>query len=442
MAEVVGIIGSVVGILTAAEVAYNKIKSMKGLPEAFAEVALRMPLTQQILSDIESRSRGAPESTIRVLLPVINSCKGNAEALKTTLEKLGPGDSTTAWNLDKYISLIKSRGKKGRVEDLMKKILQDIYTLASHETINAATSEQLEQLMEAMELVGKAKDSAPDEMLEESGKVSISHGERRLKAFRHLNCASYEDHKNRNLEAMANTCKWFTEHPTYRSWMVSLDESFLWVSADPGCGKSVLARYLIDYELKPSRVIYFFFKDGFDDQDNAESALKCLLHQLLKGNPDLFTEEVLKLLEEMGEKRLKGFSSLWNIFAKVSDEIVDTICVMDALDECETSGWFRMAKALGDLYEKSKTNLRFILLSRPYNEVRRAIRKGRIPHINLRGEDEAEIGKISAEINIVIKQRVEELVLESKLSFEEEEKVVQRLTSFQVSTAPGYYFSP
>ncbi|KAK2738662.1 hypothetical protein CKAH01_07352 [Colletotrichum kahawae] len=178
MAEVIGIVGSVVGILAGAELAYQKLRSIKGLPEAFAEVALRVPLAQQILRDVEARSQEASEEAANAVLPIVKSCKGNAETLRTTLEKLSPGESTSAWNLhvDRYISLIKSRGKKGRVEDLMKKILEDIYTLASHRSINAASSEQLDSLKEAIEKVGEVKNSVPDELLEDGTRVSISHG--------------------------------------------------------------------------------------------------------------------------------------------------------------------------------------------------------------------------------------------------------------------------
>ncbi|KAJ0286427.1 hypothetical protein COL940_000248 [Colletotrichum noveboracense] len=178
MAEVIGIVGSVIGILAGAELAYQRLKSIKGLPEAFAEVALRVPLAQQILRDVEARSREASEEAAEAILPIVKSCKGNAETLKTTLEKLDPGETTSAWNqhMDRYMSLIKSRGKKGRVEDLMKKILQDIYTLASHHAIKSASSEQLDSLKEAIEKVGKVKKLVPDELLEDGTKVSISHG--------------------------------------------------------------------------------------------------------------------------------------------------------------------------------------------------------------------------------------------------------------------------
>lgn len=55
----------------------------------------------------------------------------------------------------------------------------------------------------------------------------------------------------------------------------------LWVTADPGCGKSVLSKSLIDDELRStssSVTAYFFFKDDNDDQRKAAMALCALLH--------------------------------------------------------------------------------------------------------------------------------------------------------------------
>lgn len=55
------------------------------------------------------------------------------------------------------------------------------------------------------------------------------------------------------------------------------------MSADPGCGESVLAKSLIARELKSTEVhttCYFFFKDDNAEQTSATNALCALLHQL------------------------------------------------------------------------------------------------------------------------------------------------------------------
>lgn len=57
----------------------------------------------------------------------------------------------------------------------------------------------------------------------------------------------------------------------------------LLLTAYPGCGKSVLSRYLIETILPKSKdrtVCYFFLKDDFKHRKSATGALCTMLHQL------------------------------------------------------------------------------------------------------------------------------------------------------------------
>ena len=72
---------------------------------------------------------------------------------------------------------------------------------------------------------------------------------------------SYEWYKDRIEPRASGTCRWFLDHSHYRNWLSS-DSGPLFVSADPGCGKSVLAKDFIKHELsRYGAVCYFFFKD-------------------------------------------------------------------------------------------------------------------------------------------------------------------------------------
>ncbi|KAJ5475329.1 hypothetical protein N7539_008395 [Penicillium diatomitis] len=67
----------------------------------------------------------------------------------------------------------------------------------------------------------------------------------------------------------------------YTCWLESSANDLLWVTADPGCGKSVLSRSLVEDFLKDSTsdvtVCYFFFKDS-DKPDRLNKALCSVLH--------------------------------------------------------------------------------------------------------------------------------------------------------------------
>ena len=107
--------------------------------------------------------------------------------------------------------------------------------------------------------------------------------DRRNEILRALHTSPYLAGKNRNPDRVLGTCQWFVDHNLFRQWRKSKSSSMLWVSADPGCGKSVLAKYLVDSKLPTTEsrtTCYFFFKDDFEDQRSAKSALGCILHQL------------------------------------------------------------------------------------------------------------------------------------------------------------------
>ncbi|KAI0851851.1 hypothetical protein F5Y00DRAFT_274688 [Daldinia vernicosa] len=243
--------------------------------------------------------------------------------------------------------------------------------------------------------------------------------------LRELPSLPYRDRKDRNRERIEGTCEWFTSHETFRKWRCGQTLSLLWISADPGCGKSVLAKHLVDNVLPTTSTrstCYFFFKDDFEDQRSLEGAVRCLLHQLFLQKPALLTDEIVDKFAH--DKQLfSSFSRLWDILTSVSyhNDDGEIICVLDALDECEDTT--RLTKALETLYKDGagESSLKFLLTSRPYNHIRRGFQllENRYPEIHLNGANEAEVDKIAKEIDIVIKTNAKETG--ERLNLEEEE---------------------
>ncbi|PWW72162.1 hypothetical protein C7212DRAFT_366754 [Tuber magnatum] len=101
--------------------------------------------------------------------------------------------------------------------------------------------------------------------------------------LQYLYKTSYESHRGRVREPAEGTCTWVTEHQKYKDWLEKEKSGLLWLSADPGCGKSVTASFLI-WHLKTRTdaiVCYFLFKDDSDEQRSPAFALCALLHQHL-----------------------------------------------------------------------------------------------------------------------------------------------------------------
>ncbi|KAK9422068.1 hypothetical protein SUNI508_05076 [Seiridium unicorne] len=261
-----------------------------------------------------------------------------------------------------------------------------------------------------------------DSHLAETDKAKV-----RTEFLQRLFTSPYENRKNRNPKRANGTCEWFTAHRLFQNWRKETS-ALLWVSADPGCGKSVLARYLVDdlFPSNPTRTTcYFFFKDDFEDQRVLEGAVCCILHQLFTQKPALLSDDILEDFREEGDQLFASFPKLWDILigATRNHNHGDIICILDALDECVDQT--RLAKALTQHYSKGKemSTLKFLVTSRPYLRIRQDFRNLEESHptIHLSGESEEEIDKIAQEIAITINQRIEESCERLQLSIHEKQ---------------------
>eukprot|EP00136_Aspergillus_niger_P004837 XP_001395174.2 hypothetical protein ANI_1_1346104 [Aspergillus niger CBS 513.88] len=273
---------------------------------------------------------------------------------------------------------------------------------------------------------------------------SIYRDERVRRFLSLLNTCPYEDRKNRNNRRVPGTCEWFTKHPKFTNWQRCTSHDLaglLWVSADPGCGKSVLTRYLVDEVLcnEKQTVCYFFFKDDFPDQRHAAGALSTILHQIFVARPQLLSDTVLKKLETDGEKLVQSFHKLWNILMSVSaqeEEAREIICILDALDECRDRD--ELIEAVTMFYQglHRDRKLKFLMTSRPYPHIERLFWKlrTRLPTIHLSGDGEEEVQKISHEIGLVISKRVSDIGKQRSLEEDERNLLEQQLTAVENRT--------
>ena len=155
--------------------------------------------------------------------------------------------------------------------------------------------------------------------------------------------SNYESHKNINPTRIIGTCEWFLNHTNFLVWRESQASSLLWLSADPGCGKSVLSKHLVDgrgealtVNAERPTICYFFFKETDHDRIDASKAICAFLHQLIMQQPQLY-RHVEEDFENKGDAFLKDVDAMWTLFLKaIADSATrEVICVLDALDECE-----------------------------------------------------------------------------------------------------------
>lgn len=254
--------------------------------------------------------------------------------------------------------------------------------------------------------------------------------------LRRLYTSPYEDRKDRNPPRVPGTCQWFTSHELFEEWQESKSSRLLWVSADPGCGKSVLVKHLVESVLRTTEsrtVCYFFFKDDFPDQKNIVSALCCILRQLFMQKPRLFSHEILHQFVSGGETFANSFNELWKTLIQVSmdQDAGEIICIFDAIDECEDMGRSQLAHKLCRLYGATNDfQLKFLLTSRPYGKIYHGFQPLEIPGlpvIHLSGESETEIKNISQEIDIFIQFKVNDIEKRLQLNNQERYLLLQKL---------------
>ncbi|TVY27675.1 Vegetative incompatibility protein HET-E-1 [Lachnellula hyalina] len=146
--------------------------------------------------------------------------------------------------------------------------------------------------------------------------------EKRTKCHQLLRTSPYELHKERDPDPVEGTCQWVLQHDNYINWRDRQNSNLLWITAYPGCGKSVFSKFLVNKELRATRsrkTCYFFFKDDNEDQKAATNALCALLHQIFIQKPALL-EHIEKPYEQNGQQLRQNMNSLWNLLIAASQD--------------------------------------------------------------------------------------------------------------------------
>ncbi|RJE17696.1 ankyrin repeat-containing protein, partial [Aspergillus sclerotialis] len=314
----------------------------------------------------------------------------------------------------------------------------------SQENLATDVCRSIEDLNEEVKGTNQRLDKAYEQQerqYREQAAVALTDQQRRChQVFKTLN---YEGQKDINPNRVPGTCRWASQNPQYLRWLNSCSNDLLWISADPGCGKSVLARSLIDEDFKASdstlSIYYFFFKDN-EEQNNLAAALCAILHQLFSQQPNLL-RHAIPSWEKVGDKLRWEVGELWRIFmAATSDPTShESICVLDALDECRPKDQKPLIQMLNEFYCQSgvsnqKAWLKFLVTSRPYGEMQDYFRDitTLFPHIHLQGEHEND--QIHKEIDLVVKIRVQELAKASNLSTDVQQRLEKQLLQMEHRT--------
>ncbi|KAK4085087.1 uncharacterized protein Triagg1_77 [Trichoderma aggressivum f. europaeum] len=268
---------------------------------------------------------------------------------------------------------------------------------------------------------------------------------------------NYAGYKDINPERVPGTCEWFLADDRFSKWRASQTGELLWVSAGPGCGKSVLSRCLIDEgHLTPDSMItiesstikasqresvicYFFFKEGGEGRMDGAHALCAILHQLFQHplTANLITY-ALPSHRNNGKTLTEKMAELWQILiecAKFSS--ADIICVLDALDECRRESAHDLLLMVEKSYSQQgvllkPSRLKFLITSRPYDDLKWSFDKllSIATYLHFDGDEKSH--QIGEEINLVIDFKIKNIA--SAFSDNERNTISERLKSMENRT--------
>jgi alkaline phosphatase len=157
---VLGIISSIISIIDATKQVYEAVEDEASLPTNFKKSGTKLPLISKLLEDAERYVNNAADESIKpAFTPTLEHCKVQAADLQQLFGKVMPEDGNS--RLDRYVKAARTIGKGGRVESLIKGILDDLQLLVT-KFPEVTNTRGKEQLTKAIQEVSKMEPSLPD----------------------------------------------------------------------------------------------------------------------------------------------------------------------------------------------------------------------------------------------------------------------------------------
>ncbi|KAG9231305.1 NACHT domain-containing protein [Amylocarpus encephaloides] len=373
------LISGVISIIDATKKVYDAAKDAKGQPEAFRQVAARLPLVIEILCSAKGRAPALEETVLEALEPTLESCKAKAESLKKIFHKVIRKDDDKWY--DRYKKALSTLGKGDKVECLMEGILKDIQVLICERLKGTATEAQVKDIEVAIKDMKEMSASIPDEATGQthsgSGdniglfggtgsiiinkaahdfhqnlhsisnkptyKISYDQSGKDQSCLRDLRTTDPREDKKRIEDTkgglLRDSYQWIFEHADFHNWRDNEEVRLLWITGDPGKGKTMLLCGIID-EMSACTLLSFFFCQATDSRiNNATAVLQGLIYQLVVQQPSLLSI-VRKKYDHAGKalfEDVNAWVALSEIFINILQDpgLNSTYLIIDALDKCE-----------------------------------------------------------------------------------------------------------
>lgn len=173
---VLGAISSIIKLVDASKEVYDTATSTDGLPEAFREVAARLPIVANILGSANQciDNGDVDEDSCKGVKYAIEACEIKARKLNELFCEVISADGAS--RLNRYRKAIKAYGKGNEVENLMKGILENVLLLTCERGLRTASSVQQYHVSKAIEEVIAIPSSMHEAALQGTGFTVENYG--------------------------------------------------------------------------------------------------------------------------------------------------------------------------------------------------------------------------------------------------------------------------
>ncbi|KAK3318708.1 ankyrin repeat-containing domain protein [Apodospora peruviana] len=186
------------------------------------------------------------------------------------------------------------------------------------------------------------------------------------------------NHKTASSLRHADTGTWFLDGSVFQTWLKE-DNTFLWLHAIPGAGKTVLSSSVINYlrdnvQSRDTGLAYFYCDYKDVQKQEPSKVLGTILAMLAKQNRGVFDNIQAFFLDQLKTSPTftADFDELLNNFAIFLDNsFKSVIIVVDALDESNPAAWDCLTYALKFLHQQC-SNLKVFVTSRNELPIARA----------------------------------------------------------------------
>ncbi|KAF3226387.1 hypothetical protein TWF191_004649 [Orbilia oligospora] len=444
---VAAVASSIIAIIDGMAKVVEAALDAEGLPKAFRRASQKLEIISDILdatrTTLESHNSSQIDSAAK---KTIDRCQEDWNKLKELFNKVIPEDKSS--RMERYTKAARTLGKGGKVETLMKNLLENVQLLATFKIMTEngreeaiASEADKRKIDRHIADVDGWEPSLPDSVFEEGGyNMNVSgsgnfvvqgEGSRQnnlqdrsqyfeVKGDYHagnsLKCPDTTAIKNRlkmtKDKLVIGSMDWILTDPQFIRWKTGDELSLLWIKGGAGKGKTMTAIGLIE-ELSRSSgpvVTYSFCQDSNYELNTVEAIIKGLIRCFVNQR-----NEAMRILRRLWDSQNDCFvdgtptwQTLWDIFLEMllQTKSPRVYLVIDALDECQEGDMAEFLQLLVRTGLNNPSKVKWLLTSRPFHIANQELLAGSDQElVSL----ELNFEHVSAGVAIYITEKVTEL---------------------------------